>query len=117
MGEKWKIKYYQAPGGKFPVFDFIQNLDPVSKSKVINALDLLEEFGIRLRSPHAKKLKSTNLWELRILGSNNLRIFYVAVSGKTFLLLHAFKKKKQKTKIKDIKIAEERLHNYESRLN
>lgn len=96
--------------------NFIDNLNAKAKSKVINALDLLTEFGIRLGLPHSKKLTGTNLWELRILGSDSIRIFYVAVVDKKFLLLHAFQKKKQKTDRREIKLAEERLVEYKLRL-
>ncbi len=112
MENKWEIIYYETTSGKSPVFDFIQSLDTKSKSKVIGVLDLLKELGIQIRSPHAKKLTGTNLWELRILGEANIRIFYVAIVNRKFLLLHAFAKKKQKTDKKEIKIANDRLKDY-----
>jgi phage-related protein len=58
------------------------------------------------------KIIGTDLWELRILGKDNLRILYIAVTGRTFVLLHGFKKKKNKTPQKEIKIAESRLTEY-----
>jgi phage-related protein len=112
MDQKWKIDYYETPQGKFPVFDFIESLNVVAKSKISNTLDMLSEFGILLRLPRVKKVKGTSLWELRILGSDNIRIFYITKSGKSFLLLHGFVKKKQKTDKKEIKIALHRLKNY-----
>jgi phage-related protein len=116
MGEKWKILYYRSSNGRFPVFDFIEALSSKSKSKVINALDLLEEFGVRLRPPHIKKIEDSGIWELRVLGRGNIRIFYVAVVGRSFLLLHSFEKKKQKTDKKEIKIARERLLQYHKKV-
>lgn len=115
MENKWKIIYYETPNGNSPVFDFIQSLDAKSKSKIIGVLDLLKELGIQIRSPHAKKLTGTNLWELRTLGEGNIRIFYVAIMNRKFLLLHGFAKKKQKTDKKEIKIAAERLNDYKLR--
>ena len=112
MENKWKIIYYETLNGRSPVFNFIQSLDAKLKSKVIGVLDLLKELGIQIRSPHAKKLIGTNLWELRILGEANIRIFYVAIVNRKFLLLHAFAKKKQKTDKKEIKIANDRLKDY-----
>lgn len=112
----WKIIYYKTPSGKFPVFNFIESLSPESKSKVADALDLLEEFGIKLRPPHIKKLTGTNIWELRTLGKGNIRIFYVAIVERSFLLLHGFEKKKQKTDKKEIKIAKERLLQYHKKV-
>jgi len=73
-------------------------------------------FGIRLGLPHVKKLTGTQLWELRILGSDSLRVLYIAMTGKTFVLLHGFKKKKDKTPPKEIKIAEGRLDELRSRI-
>lgn len=116
MNDSWNIVYYQAPTqSSSPVYDFINDLDADTKSKVINTINLLESYGIRLGPPHAKKLVGTDLWELRILGQDNIRIFYIAVTGKNFLLLHGFNKKKQKTDRKEIETALARLKEYRSR--
>lgn len=61
MNIRWKIIYYQTAQNKSPVLEFINSLDPKAKSKVINALDLLTEFGIRLGAERTKKLSGTNL--------------------------------------------------------
>jgi len=115
MEQKWKVKLYQSTNGKFPVQEFIDNLEISGQAKVRNTIHLFHEFGITLGLPHAKKLTGTELWELRILGSSSLRILYVAIVEKTFLLLHGFKKKSQKTPAKEIKIAESRLVEYKAR--
>ena len=93
MNQKWKIDYYKTINGKSPVRDFLDALDTKAKSKVINSFDLLEEFGTRVGSPKVEKVQGTELWELRILGGDNIRIFYVAKSGKSFLLLWFCKEK------------------------
>jgi len=113
----WKIIYYETDSRTSPVFDFIQSLGSKAKAKVINALDLLVEYGIQIGPPKVKKVTSTDIWELRILGKDNIRIFYVASSGRSFLLLHGFLKKRQKTDKKEIKIATLRLKDYKSRMN
>lgn len=115
MEEKWKVVFYRNPSGDYPVQRFIDNLDIKVQSKVLNKIKLLQNFGIRLGSPHIKKITGTELWELRILGGDSLRILYVTMVGRTFLLLHGFKKKKDKTPQKEIKIAEARLAEYRSR--
>ncbi len=117
MDQKWEIIYYETAQGKSPIFDFIQNLDIKIQSKIADILDLLKEFGVLVGPPHSKKLTGTSLWELRIVGGDNIRIFYVAIVNRTFLLLHAFQKKKQKTEIKEIKTAIDRLNNFTSRQN
>jgi len=111
---RWKIDYYESPAGNKPVEEFIYSLEEKSQAKVTRTLELLEEFGVSLGIPHAKKLTGTPLWELRILGSDNLRIFYIAKQQKKFLLLHGFKKKTQKTEKKEIKVALERLQKHQS---
>lgn len=112
MDEKWKIEMYENARGDKPVEEFMDSLEPKTRLKIIGAIELLETFGLEGGYPHIKKLTGTNLWEYRIIGSDNIRIFYVTVTGKIFLILHGFKKKKQKTPTKEIKIAEDRLQEY-----
>ena len=116
MEERWKILLYRTLQGESPVKEFIDNLELKTQSKVRNTINLLRDFGTRSGSPHIKKLIGTQLWELRILGADSIRVLYIAVTGKTFLLLHGFKKKKDKTPPKEIRIAEERLSEHRSRV-
>lgn len=108
----WKIEYYQTASRDSPVYDFIEGLEQKAQTKVYRSLDLLREFGITLGLPHVKKLTGTNLWELRILGSDSIRILYVTIVNKSFLLLHGFTKKKTEIDRKEIKVAERRLLDY-----
>lgn len=117
MDQKWEIIYYETSQGKSPIFEFVQDLDVRAQNKITEVLEQLEEFGTLLGRPHSKKVTGTPLWELRIVGGDNIRIFYVAVVNRRFLLLHAFVKKKQKADIREIKTALDRLKDYKSRLN
>ena len=116
MDQKWKIIYYETIQGNSPMRGFIQSLDSRIQNKIADILDLLEEFGILVGPPHSKKVIGTPLWELRILGSDSIRIFYAAVVNRRFLLLHGFQKKKQKTDSREIKTAISRLDDYQLRL-
>ena len=80
MGKKWKIVYYKTEQGTSPVFDFIGALELKARTKVANALDLLKEYGTKIGLPHAKKLSGSRLWELRILGSDSIKIFFFVFS-------------------------------------
>lgn len=112
----YRASPYKATQGTTPVYDFINTLDEKVKAKIIDTIDMLEEFGIRLGGlPHAKKLSGTPLWELHVVGSGNIRIFYITIVNKTFLLLHGFQKKKQKTDKKEIKTALKRLMEHQLR--
>ncbi len=115
MDAKWKLVYYETVQGTSPVFDFIGSLELKARTKVANTLDLLKEYGTKVGFTNAKKLTGSELWELRVLGSDSIRIFYVAIVDKNFLLLHGFQKKKQKTDRKEIKTAEERLRDFRKR--
>ncbi|MBI4096111.1 MAG: type II toxin-antitoxin system RelE/ParE family toxin [Candidatus Levybacteria bacterium] len=109
MDQKWKIIYYKTASERSPVEEFIDNLSFKAQVKIADTFDLLKEFGINLGLPHVKKLTGTPLWELRILGQDSIRIFYVAQAGRIFLLLHGFIKKRQKTDKREIKTALKRL--------
>src|SRR4030043_603785 len=107
-GLKWKTELYENARGEKLVEEFLDSLEVKAKLKVTRAFELLETFGFEGGYPHVKKLSGSDLWEYRILGSDNIRLFYVSMTGKTFLILHGFKKKKQKTPTKEIRIAEQR---------
>lgn len=115
MSEKWTIEYYRTASGRAPVEKFVENLTTNAQIKISDALDLIKEFGTSLGLPHVKKVTKTPLWELRTLGQDNIRIFYVAKTGSTFLLLHGVQKKKQKTDKKEIETALKRLAEYQIR--
>lgn len=115
MDGGWRIKLYETQSGEKPVEQFIKSLDEKTQLKISRNLDLLEEFGLKGAYPDVKKVAGTSLWELRILGRDSIRIFYVTVTGKIFLLLHGFRKKSQKTPPKEILIAQRRLNEYQGR--
>lgn len=115
MDNKWKVKTYESLSGNKPVGEFLNSLDEKARLKVSRTFELLEQFGLEGAYPHAKKLTGTQLWELRILGSDSIRMFYVTIPGKIFLLLHGFKKKTQRTPTKEITIAQKRLAQFQSR--
>lgn len=115
MIHKWKIKYWESQSGDNPVFDFIEDLSDRAQSKIYYSFTLLEEYGLDLKKPYVKKMTGHDFWELRILGNDSLRFFYVAVVSHTFLILHGFIKKSNKTPKKEIKIAVNRLNEYKLR--
>ena len=86
---------------------FIENLQKPTIAKVLRTIDLLEKFGQKLGLPHTKKI-SARLFELRIPGKQEVRIFYSFHKSQIFLL-HGFIKKSQKIPQRKIKIAAQRL--------
>ena len=70
---------------------------------------MAENYGLEFIYPYVKKLSGSPLWEIRILGKNNIRILYISNSGNTIVALHGFIKKTQKTPIKEMETALNRL--------
>ena len=95
---KWSVIRHERPNGDIPFDEFIEGLDARSKARVLHTIELLEEFGTGLREPYCKKIETTDLWELRVkTGANAFRVFYVAWTGRTFVLFNGFRKKTRKT--------------------
>ena len=85
----------------------IKSLQKPTIAKVLCTIDLLEQFGQKLGPPHTKKI-SAHLFELRVSGKQEVRIFY-SFHKSQILLLHGFVKKSQKIPQKEIKIARQKL--------
>jgi len=86
---------------------FISSLNKPTIAKVLRIIDLLEIFDYRLGLPHCKKV-ANNLFELRIRGKQEIRIFYTFFKNE-IVLLHSFIKKSQKIPQKELQIASKRL--------
>jgi phage-related protein len=85
---------------------FISSLEEHVHAKVSKNIILLEEFGNTLRWPHSKKI-TRQLFELRVSGQLEIRIFY-CFHQNTAYLLHGFVKKSQKTPLRELRTAQER---------
>lgn len=102
----WEIVSYESKRGDKPVEEFIKSLNDITGAKVTHNLDLLEKYGYQLRMPHAKKIHKV-IYELRIRGTEDVRILYVFKKRK-IILLHGFKKKTNSLPGKEIEIAVKR---------
>lgn len=89
------------------IYGFLLLFDDSTVARIIGTLELLDEFGPHLGPPKSKKI-SENLYELRVLGSNSIRILYTFRSNSIFIL-HAFTKKSRKIPPKELKVAINRL--------
>ena len=90
---------------------FIQTLNKETIARVVHVINLLEKFGNKLGLPHSKMV-SRGIFELRIHGNQNIRIFYT-FSGNKAVLLHGFIKKTSKIPGKEIDLAIKRLNSLE----
>jgi phage-related protein len=70
------------------------------------------EFEGKLDLPHAKKV-AKGLFEIRVKLQGEYRGFYAYIGKLDIVILHFFRKKTQKTPIKDLEVAQRRLKQYE----
>ena len=106
----YSIEFYETATGKSPVWDFFEELRCKSTNDK-NAriqfqqmglyMQLLQEHGFQLSNTIIKHLQD-DIWELR---PGNNRILYFYFENKTFVLLHVFRKKTQKTPKREIEKA------------
>ena len=93
----WEIIYFITASGENPVKEFIESLQLRQKSKIFGIFENIQKYGLDSVIPHIKKLTGTPLWEIRILGQDNIRVIYLVPKSTTVLVLHGFIKKTQKT--------------------
>lgn len=103
---KWKIEVYKTDRDQDPIKKFIFGLDKDHRARVINKIDLLQKYGSLLRYPDCRKI-GPDLYELRVLGQVNVRLFYT-FRQQTIILLHVVRKKSRKLKPQDVLIANNR---------
>src|SRR3990170_1596445 len=115
MEQGYIVYYYISSLGDNPVKEFIDSLSEKQQVKVLRIFQYLKQFGFVSIIPHIKKLTGTNLYEIRILGKDNIRIIYIAYQDRSILVLHGFIKKTQKTTTKEISIAIARYEDWRKR--
>ena len=108
----YEIHFYRERSGSRPVADYIRELagkndkdSRIKLQKIQDYINALSEYGLQLREPYIKHLDG-EIWELRPLRD---RILFVAWHNGSFVLLHHFMKKTQKTPAREIDKAKREL--------
>lgn len=105
-GHRWKVVFYEDDDGKCPVQEYI--FSPGHNEKdialLINVIQRLKALGPDIQGTKMDKRINNSIRELR---KDRHRILYGRCET-TYVLLHAFKKKTQKTPQKDIDLAQNR---------
>lgn len=113
----YEIEFYEDINGKSEIADYIKELNQksvankesrINFNKIVAYFDLLEEFGTRVGAPVTKHLDG-EIWELRPLKN---RFLYAYYKDNTFIILHYFIKKTQKTPRREIEQAKRNLQDY-----
>lgn len=111
----YRIIFYTAERGDSPIDDFLDRLDKKSRAKIAAHISLLEEYGPDLKRPYADVVRG-KIRELRIRhSSNQYRILYFFQLRDQIVLVHAFSKKTQQLKERDIELAERRMQDWTQR--
>ena len=106
----YNVEFYETQDGKSQIWEFLEDLRikaATSKDARIQHkqaslyIELLQQNGTRLNENITKHLED-GIWELR---PGNNRVFYFFFQDNTFVLLHQFRKKTQKTPKREIEKA------------
>ena len=101
---QWKIIYYSEK-----LEDDIFNLPDTLLAKFIRITEVMKESGPNIGMPHTKAI-GNGLFELRLKGKEGIaRVFYCTLANQCIYLLHCIIKKKQKTPLKDLQLAQTRM--------
>ncbi|MBR5337489.1 MAG: type II toxin-antitoxin system RelE/ParE family toxin [Lachnospiraceae bacterium] len=115
----YTIEFYETSRGKSQVFDFLENLRiRMSKSKdariqysqAVTYIQLLSDNGTRGLPDTIAECLGDGIWELRP-GSNRILFFFCDADG-SYVLLHQFRKKTQKTPKREINRAKAERSDY-----
>ena len=106
---KATVIYYISSAGGNPVSVFLDSLNSIQQAKLLRIIKYAEIYGLQSILPHVKKLSATPLWEIRVLGKNNIRALYAVVRNNSIIILHGFVKKTQKTPPREVNLALSRL--------
>lgn len=111
------IEFYETEDGKCPIWDFLEALRlkaPTNKDARIQHkqaslyIELLQQNGTHMNAEITKHLDD-GIWELR---PGNNRVFYFFYQNNTYVLLHQFRKKSQKTPKREIEKAKTERNDY-----
>ena len=116
----YQIYFYKDRKGVEPVAEYLQELSAkngkdarIKLNKIRDCVKSLSRYGTYVGEPVVKHLEG-EIWELRPLEN---RILFAAWTGKSFVLLHHFVKKTQKTPKREIEIAKRRLQDFKERIS
>lgn len=113
-----KIVYYRTLKGDSSVDDFLRSLTTKQFEKVTWVLKVISELPF-IPKQYFKKLTGTDdIWEVRVdSGNDTFRLLGFLDKGSFVILTNGFAKKTERTPPNEIRIAEQRKKDYESRRN
>ncbi len=116
----FQIEFYSTPEGTSELWDFLDRLQQkstknkdarIQHKQIIMYIQLLADYGTQLGENITKHIED-GIWELR---PGNNRILYFFHRDNTYVLLHQFRKKTQKTPRREIEKAKSERDDWISR--
>jgi len=110
----FEIEFYKDIDGKEPIVEYLHELNKkaltskeqrIRLKKFYEYFEVLSQYGTRAGEPYVKHIVD-EVWELRPI---NDRIFFFYWRDRTYVMLHHFVKKTQKTPVREIKQAKHNL--------
>lgn len=115
----YSIVFYKDSSGKELIGDYIRELmarndkdNRIKLNKINDYIEALSIYGTQAGEPYLKHLDG-EIWELRPIRN---RILFAAYADDSFVLLHHFIKKTQKTPPREIERAKRELEDFRARL-
>lgn len=116
----YTIEFYEKANGNSQIWEFLETLRAkastnkdarIQYKQAVLYIQLLQDNGTLLPENVTKHLED-DIWELR---PGNNRVFYFYYENNTFVLLHQFRKKSQKTPRRELDKAKNERDDYLSR--
>jgi len=112
----YEVIFYQDSKGNEPIREYIYHLSQqngkdarIKLKKIIEYIGQLKTYGLAAGKPAIDHITGTDLYELRPTSD---RIFFAYWKDDTFVLLHHFVKKTQKTPPREIAQAQRNLRDF-----
>jgi phage-related protein len=108
--KSFDVVFFETENGKQPVREYIKELSKEDQKEVGADIRVVQD-NFPIGVPLVRKLKP-ELWEIRSFIKDGInRVFFTFINEK-IILLHAIVKKTQKTPLKEIDVALERLKEF-----
>ncbi len=102
------VKLYKNQNSS-PIKEYIDQCSNSLFEKITRQIKYLQEYGLRPEVLNLKKLKGYPIWEIRVLGKDNIRIL-CSQSKEVIWIWHIFSKKSMKTPLKDLRLSLKRYY-------
>ncbi len=108
MGMSWRIVVHPK------ALQELEDLPVLMRARLTRLLEAMQKAGpLAFREPHVKSL-GHKLWEIRLKSQEGMgRVIYITLTDQRLGILHAFVKKTQKTPLRALDCAYQRLKEIE----